>query len=94
MNTGFSFAPHTCETYGVRLFAAVACLGHVLVNTVICYYSRGLATGLNAVILTRFCAMFRLRESECYESFESDFFKGARFQSFSFESIPMPAKID
>ena len=77
MNTGFSFAPHTCETYGVRLFAAVACLGHVLVNTVICYYSRGLATGLNAVILTPFCAMFQQRKSECYESFEG-------------KSIPMP----
>ena len=51
MNTGFSFAPHTCETYGVRLFAAVACLGHVLVNTVICYYSRGLATGLNLSLI-------------------------------------------
>ena len=73
---------------------AIAHLGRVVFNTVTCCYSRGLATGLNAVILTRFCAMFRLRKSECYESFESEFFKGARFQSFSFESIPMPAEID
>ena len=85
---------NTLETYEAHLHAAIAHLGHIIVNTVTRCYSCGLATGLNAVILTRFCTMFRLRESECYESFESDFFKGARFQSFSFESIPIPTEID
>ena len=64
-------------------------LGRVIVNTVTCY-SRGLATGLNAVILTHFCARFRLRKWECDESFESEISRGARFQSFSIESVPMP----
>ena len=76
-NTSFSFAPNTHEIYGARLLAAVACLDHVIVNTVTCYYSRRLAAGLNAVILTPFCATIRQRKSECYESFEG-------------KSIPMP----
>ena len=67
---------------------AIAYPNRVIVNTVTCCYSHGLATGLNAVILTSFCAMFWLRKSKCYESFES--VGGARFQSFSFESVPMP----
>ena len=74
-----------------RSHAAIARLGHVIVNTVTRCYSRGLATGLNTVILTCFCAMFRLRKSECYESFESESSGGrgggARFQSSSFESM-------
>ena len=78
-NTGFSFAPNTNEIYGARSLAAVACLDHVIVNTntVTCYYSCGLAAGLNAVILTPICAMIQQRKSECYESFEG-------------KSIPMP----
>ena len=75
-STSFSSAPNTRETYGMRSHAAIARLGHVIVNTVTCYYSRRLATGMNAGILTCFCAMFRLRKSECYESFESNFFGG------------------
>ena len=38
--------------YGARSHAAIARLGRVIVNTVTCFYSRGLATG--------FCAMFRI----------------------------------
>ena len=79
---------------------AVAHLGRVIVNTVTCCYSRGLATGLNAVILTYFCAMFRLRKSKCYESFKSEllfkilfFVGGTRFQSFCFESVPMHDRV-
>ena len=44
--------------------------GYIIFSTVTCCYSHGLATGLNAVILTHFCATFRLRKSKCYESFE------------------------
>ena len=54
----FSSAWNTHETYRVRSHAAIARLGRVIVNTVTCCYSRRLATGLNAVILTHFCAMF------------------------------------
>ena len=56
-STSFSSAWNTRKTYGVRSHAAIARLGHVIVNTVTCCYSRRLATGLNAVILTHFCAM-------------------------------------
>ena len=75
-STGFSSALNTCETYGVRSHAAIARLGRVIVNTVTCYYSCRLATGLNAVVLTHFCAMFQLRKSKCYESFEFCFCGG------------------
>ena len=61
------------------------------------HYSHGLATGLNAGILTCFCNMFWLKKIESYKSFENKFSGGiggggraARFKSFSFESIPMP----
>ena len=47
---------------------AIARLGRVFVNTVTCCYSRGLATGLNAVILLRYVSS---KKSECYKSFES-----------------------
>ena len=30
------FAPNTCETYRARSHAAIACLGHVIANTVTC----------------------------------------------------------
>ena len=62
-SAGFSSAPNTRETYGARSHAAIARLDRVIVNTVTC----GLATGLNAVVLTRFCALFRLRKGECYK---------------------------
>ena len=90
----FSFALKTRETYRVHSHVAIAPhLGHVIVNTVTCFYSCGLATGMNAVILICFCTMFWLRKSECYKSFESKFSGGgggARFQDLSFELIPMP----
>ena len=57
-STSFSSARNTRETYGARSHAAIAHLGHVIMNTVTCCYSHRLATGLNAVILTHFCAMF------------------------------------
>ena len=76
------------ETYRTCSHTAVTHLGHIIVNTVTHCYSHGLATGLNAVILTRLCAVFRLRKSECYESFESESGGGGggRFQS-SFKSM-------
>ena len=61
-STSFSSASNTHETYGTRSHAAIARLGHLIVNTVTCYYSRRLATGMNAGILTCFCAMLRLRQ--------------------------------
>ena len=90
-STGFSSAPNTRKTHGAHSHVAITRLGRIIVNTVTCCYSRRLATGLNAVILTCFCAMFQLRKSECYKSFESKCSGGeARFQSFSFKSVPMP----
>ena len=90
-STGFSSAPNTAETYRAHSHAAIAHLGHRILNTVTCCYSRRLATGLNTVILTCFCSMFQLRKSKCYKSFKSEFSGGwARFQSFPFESVPMP----
>ena len=71
-------------------------LGHVIVNTVTCCYSRVLVNRLDAVILTRFCAMFRLRRRKCFESFESESsgWGGgggvARFQRFSCKSVRIP----
>ena len=70
-STSFSSAPNTLETYKAHSHVAIACLGCVIVNTVTCCYSHGLATGLNAVILTR--TMFWLRKRKCYERFESKF---------------------
>ena len=79
-STGFSSALNNHKTYGARSLAAIAFLGCVILNTVTCCYSRGLATGLNTVILTHFCSVFQLRRSECYESSESEFSgRGARF---------------
>ena len=47
--------PHWIPTkHGVHSYAAIACLGHVIFNTVSCCYSCGLATGVNTVILTCF----------------------------------------
>ena len=101
-STSFSSALNTRETYGACSHVAVAHLGRIIVNTVTCCYSRGLATGLNAVILTCLCAMFQLRKSKCYKSSQGKFSRvgwgvvgvggggGARFQSFSFKSVPMP----
>ena len=69
---------HRIATKHICSHAAITRLGHVIVNTVTHCYSRGLATGLNAVILTHFCAMFRLRKSErynCFESKISEFFR-------------------
>ena len=57
-STGFSSALNTRETYGTRSHAAIARLGRVIVNTVTRCESRGLATGLNAVILTRSALCF------------------------------------
>ena len=57
-STGFSSALNTRETYGTRSHAAIARLGRVIVNTVTRCDSRGLATGLNAVILTRSALCF------------------------------------
>ena len=71
-STGFSSALNNHKTYRARSRAAIACLRCVILNTVTCCYSRGLATGVNTVILTRFCSMFQLRRSKCYESFESE----------------------
>ena len=92
-STSFSSAPNTHETYGAHSHAAIARLGCVIVNTVTCCYSQGLAIGLNRVILTHLCAMFQLSKSKCYESFETKFsrkgFGGLDF-SFSFESVPLP----
>ena len=68
-SNSFSSAPNTCETYGAHSYAAIARLGHVIVNTVTCCYSHT----LNTVILTCFSTMFRLRKIKCYESFESKF---------------------
>ena len=98
-NTSFGSTPNTHKTYGACLLAAIACLGHVIVSTVTFCYSRVLVTGLNAVILTRFCAMFRLRRSKCYESFESESGVGgggggggARFRSFFCKSVHIPGR--
>ena len=71
--TGFSSATNTREMYGMRSHVAIARLGCVMANKVTCSYSRSLAIGLNADILTHFCAMFRLRKRKCYENFESKF---------------------
>ena len=41
-------------------------------------------------------ALFCLRKSECYESFESKFYGGGGGGvdfSFSFESVPMPGRV-
>ena len=53
--TGFTSAHNTHETYGVCSDAAITRLGCIIVNAVPCCYSCGLAMGLNAAILTRFC---------------------------------------
>ena len=92
-STGFSSALNTHRTNEACSYTVIAHLGHVIVNAVICRYSHRLATGLNAVILTRFCTVFWLTKIKCYKSFDSYFFLGAgaaRFQSFSFKSISMP----
>ena len=57
----FSSALTTRETYGTRSQAAIARLGRVIVNTVTRCYSRGLTTGLNAVILTRYVSAKKKR---------------------------------
>ena len=54
---GFSCTLNIRETYGAHSYVALARLGHVIVSTVTCSYSRGLATGLNAVILIHFCTV-------------------------------------
>ena len=73
-STGFSSAPNTCVTYGVHSHTAIAHLSRLIVNTTTGYYSCGQALGLNTVIPTLFCAMFRLRKSEYSESFKSERF--------------------
>ena len=40
-SNSFSSAPNTCETYGAHSHAAIARLGHVIVNTVTCCYHSG-----------------------------------------------------
>ena len=40
-STSFNSAPNTHQTYGARSHAAIACLGHVIVNTVTCCYHSG-----------------------------------------------------
>ena len=67
-STGFSSAPNTRETYWARSHAAIARLNRL--KTAAGCHSRGQALGMNVVIPTRFWAMFRLRKSECFESFE------------------------
>ena len=75
-STGFSSALNTHRTNEACSYTVIARLGHVIVNAVICCYSHRLATGLNAVILTRFCTVFWLTKIKCYKSFDSYFFLG------------------
>ena len=56
-STGFCSVPNTQKTNRAHSHAAITHLGCVIVNTVTCCYSRRLATGLNAVIPTRFRAV-------------------------------------
>ena len=53
-STGFGSTLNTQETYRACSHVAIAHLGHVIFLAVTCCYSCGLATGLTAVILTRF----------------------------------------
>ena len=75
-STGFSSALNTHRTNEACSYTVIARLGHVIVNAVICRYSHRLATGLNAVILTRFCTVYWLTKIKCYKSFDSYFFLG------------------
>ena len=50
-STSFSSAPNTHETYEAHSHAAIARLGHVIVNTVTCCCCHRLATGLTQSFL-------------------------------------------
>ena len=86
--------------YGAHSHTAITRLGCLIVNIATGCHSHGQALSLNTVIPARFCAMFWLRKSKCYESFKSEllfkilfFVGGTRFQSFCFESVPMHDRV-
>ena len=58
-STDFSSAPNTRETFGAHSHVVIARLSRLIVNNAAGCYFRRQALGLNTVIPTRFCAMFR-----------------------------------
>ena len=69
-STDFSSALNTCKKFGAHSHAAMACFSE---HSHCCHSCRQ-ALGFNAVIPTRFYAVFQPRNSDCSESSESDRF--------------------
>ena len=63
-STTFSSTPNTHETYEAWSHSATVRFSCLIVNTAAAVNSRGQALGLNAVILTCFCAIFVTRSHQ------------------------------
>ena len=63
-STNFSSAPNTRETYEAQSHSAIVRFSCLIVNTATAVNSREQALGLNAVIPTRFCAIFVTRSHQ------------------------------
>ena len=83
---------HFCEMFGPRKSQYYTLLRDVWAKKKPILHTSAQCLGEEKANITHFCAMFGPRKSQYYLSFESKFSwgRGAGFQSFSFQSVPMP----
>ena len=84
-STGFNSAPNTRKTHSVHSHEAITRLGRIIVNTVTCCYSRRLATGLNAVILTFLCYVSAKKKWMLQKFWKQMFRWGGSISEFFFQ---------